>query len=144
VLSVLRDGLSPLALEHGTGVVFVLFPFTLKFAGLLAPTLLKVDRMKSPIALLLTAWLALPLAADRFAPPSHTIAVHPVAPGDRIYAFSDGLIEIRDQAQQMIGFDRMLGIARSGSASTIFDRFLACIPDETEYDDDVSLIEVIV
>jgi serine phosphatase RsbU (regulator of sigma subunit) len=88
-----------------------------------------------------------PLAADRFSVPSHTIAVHRVDPGDRIYAFSDGLIELRDRAQRMIGFDRLLSIARMGSAATIFDRFLDCIPDRsgaTPYDDDVSLIEVIV
>jgi serine phosphatase RsbU (regulator of sigma subunit) len=91
--------------------------------------------------------MALPLAADRFAVPSHTVAVHRVEPGDRIYAFSDGLIELRDRAQRMIGFDRLLAIARTGSAATIFDRFLDCIPDRsgaTPYDDDVSLIEVIV
>jgi len=91
--------------------------------------------------------MALPLAADRFSVPSHTIAVHRVERGDRIYAFSDGLIELRDRAQHMIGFDRLLAIARMGSAATIFDRFLDCIPDRsgaTSYDDDVSLIEVIV
>jgi serine phosphatase RsbU (regulator of sigma subunit) len=91
--------------------------------------------------------MALPLAADRYAVASHTIAVHHVEPGDRIYAFSDGLIELRDRAQHMIGFDRLLAIARMGSAATIFDRFLDCIPDRsgaTLYDDDVSLIEVVV
>jgi serine phosphatase RsbU (regulator of sigma subunit) len=89
----------------------------------------------------------LPLAADRYGAPSHEIIEHRVAPGDRIYAFSDGLIELRDAAQQMIGFDRLLEISRTGSAETIFDRFLGCIPDHTGaigYDDDVSLIEVIV
>jgi serine phosphatase RsbU (regulator of sigma subunit) len=88
--------------------------------------------------------MALPLAADRFAPPSHTAATHRVASGDRIYAFSDGLIELRDPAQQMIGFDRVLDIVRTGGAETVFDRLLACIPEGTGYDDDVSLIEVIV
>ena len=89
----------------------------------------------------------LPLAADRFAPPSHPIIEHRVAAGDRIYAFSDGLIELRDRSQQMIGFDRLLDIARTGPAATIFGRFLDCIPDHTGavgYDDDVSLIEVVV
>lgn len=91
--------------------------------------------------------MALPLAADRFSASSHTIAVHRVEPGDRIYAFSDGLMELRDRAQRMIGFERLLAIARMGSPATIFDRFLDCIPDRSgaaSYDDDVSLIEVIV
>jgi serine phosphatase RsbU (regulator of sigma subunit) len=88
-----------------------------------------------------------PLAADRYGPLSHAISVHPVAPGDRIYAFSDGLIEVRDASNEMIGFDRLLGIARTALAAEIFDRFRDCIPERpgaTGYDDDVSLIEVIV
>jgi serine phosphatase RsbU (regulator of sigma subunit) len=91
--------------------------------------------------------MGLPLAADRFSPPAHPIVEHRVAPGDRVYAFSDGLVELRDRSGQMIGFDRLLDIARTGTAATIFGRFLDCIPDitgATGYDDDVSLIEVIV
>jgi serine phosphatase RsbU (regulator of sigma subunit) len=89
----------------------------------------------------------LPLGADRFGAPSHPILERPVAPGDRIYAFSDGLPEIRDGTGQLLGFDRLLEIARTGPAETIFARFLECIPDHTSavrYDDDISLIEVIV
>lgn len=89
----------------------------------------------------------MPLAADRFAPPSHPILSYQLASGDRIFAFSDGLIELRDRTQQMIGFDRLLEIARTGPGETIFGRFLGCIPDYTGsigYDDDVSLIEVVV
>src|SRR5262249_45193445 len=91
--------------------------------------------------------MGLPLAADRYTSPSHEITELPVVTGDRIYAFSDGLTELRDRRQRMIGFDRLLGISRTGRASTIFGRFLDCIPDYTGnlgYDDDVSLIEVIV
>ena len=87
-----------------------------------------------------------PLAADRFAPPSHAVAEYRVEPGDRIYAFSDGMFELRDGAQQMLGFPRLLDIVRTGPAATIFDRLLGCIPARTGkgYDDDISLIEVIV
>jgi serine phosphatase RsbU (regulator of sigma subunit) len=91
--------------------------------------------------------MGLPLGADRFSPPSHPVAVHQVAAGDRVYAFSDGLIEVRERNQQMIGFDRLLGIARTGSAATIFGRMLNCMPDHTgapPNEDDVSLVEVIV
>jgi len=90
---------------------------------------------------------SLPLAAERYAPPDHTIVAHDVAPGDRIYAFSDGLVELRDRAHEMIGFERLCAIARSGDAETVFDRLLDCIPDCTGsvgYDDDISLVEVIV
>jgi two-component system, HptB-dependent secretion and biofilm response regulator len=88
--------------------------------------------------------MTLPLAADRFAPPQHATAVYRVARGDRIYAFSDGLIELRDGAQRMLGLGRLLDIARTAPPEAIFDRFLACIPDGAVRDDDVSLIEVIV
>jgi serine phosphatase RsbU (regulator of sigma subunit) len=89
----------------------------------------------------------LPLGADRFAPPSHPTVEHRVHPGDRIFAFSDGLIELRDRAGRMIGFDRLLAIARTAAPAAIFGKFLDCIPDHTGavgYDDDISLIEVIV
>lgn len=89
----------------------------------------------------------LPLAADRYGAPVHPIVEHQVARGDRIYAFSDGLIELRDQSHEMLGLDRVLAIARGGSSETVFDRFLACIPeipDGARSDDDISLIEVIV
>ncbi len=90
---------------------------------------------------------SMPLAADRFSPPSHPTSEHRVASGDRIYAFSDGLIELRDRNQQMIGLQRLLDIVRTAAPSTIFGKFLDCIPDYTGavgYDDDISLIEVIV
>jgi hypothetical protein len=47
----------------------------------------------------------------------------------------------------MIGFDRLLHIARTARPEAIFGRFLDCIPDYTGaigYDDDISLVEVIV
>lgn len=88
-----------------------------------------------------------PLAVDRFAPPVHDIVEHAVSAGDRVFAFSDGLVELRDRHDQMIGFDHLLDIACTAAPAAIFGRFLDCIPDysgATAYDDDISLIEVIV
>ncbi len=88
-----------------------------------------------------------PLAADRFTTAEFPVLELAVSAGDRIYAFSDGLIELRDRLQRMIGFDRLLHIARTARPEAIFGRFLDCIPDHTGavgYDDDISLIEVIV
>lgn len=90
---------------------------------------------------------AMPLAADRYSVASHPVVAHNVEPGDRIYAFSDGLIELRDRLQQMIGFERLLQIAQTSRPEAIFGRFLDCIPDHTGavgYDDDISLVEVVV
>lgn len=89
----------------------------------------------------------IPLAADRFGEPCHPIVTHAVAPGDRIFAFSDGLIEARGPGGDMIGFDRLLDVVRSGEPETVFPRLLGCIPEYTAgpgYDDDISVIEVIV
>ncbi|HET9627735.1 MAG TPA: SpoIIE family protein phosphatase [Kofleriaceae bacterium] len=89
----------------------------------------------------------LPLGADRFSTPSHPIVEHQVSAGDRAYAFSDGLIELRDRHGKMVGFGRLLEIARTVAPQSIFGKFLNCIPDYTGavgYDDDISLIEVIV
>lgn len=90
---------------------------------------------------------AMPLAADRYSVASYPVVEHSVVPGDRVYAFSDGLIELRDRLQQMIGFERLLKIARTSRPEAIFGRFLDCIPDYSGaigYDDDISLVEVIV
>jgi len=89
---------------------------------------------------------SVPLAADRFTPSRHAVTEYRVEPGERIYAFSDGMIELRDGAQQMLGFERLLDIVRAGAPATIFDRLLGCIPPRTAagYDDDISLIEVVV
>lgn len=85
-----------------------------------------------------------PLAADRFAEPSHPLVEHPVEPGDRILAFSDGLIELRDGHHGMLGFDHMLKIACTGPIASVFERLCACIPDSGAVDDDISLVEVVV
>jgi len=93
------------------------------------------------------ASMGVPLGADRFAVASHETVEHPVASGDRVYAFSDGLIELRGPSREMLGFDRLLEIVSTGAAATIFGRLLDCIPDHTGavgYDDDISLIEVVV
>jgi serine phosphatase RsbU (regulator of sigma subunit) len=91
--------------------------------------------------------MALPLAADRFSLPNHTSEIYQVGPGDRTYAFSDGLIELRDPAQQMIGSAQLLDIVRAARPEDIFDQLRALIPDRggaSAPDDDISLIEVIV
>jgi serine phosphatase RsbU (regulator of sigma subunit) len=88
-----------------------------------------------------------PIAADRFTEPSHPIITHDVAPGDRIFAFSDGLVEVRDRRGHMLGLDHLVDVVRSGEAGTVFPRLLGCIPEFTGmlgYDDDISVVEVIV
>lgn len=86
----------------------------------------------------------LPLAADRFAEVSHPIVEHRVEPGDRILAFSDGLIELRGSHHGMLGFEHMLRIACTGPIASVFERLCACIPDTGAVDDDISLVEVVV
>lgn len=89
----------------------------------------------------------LPLGADRFGSSPHVIMEHRVEPGDRIYAFSDGLTELQDRRGQMIGFDKLLDTVRHSEPAQIFGKLLDWIPDHTGavgYDDDISLIEVIV
>jgi hypothetical protein len=56
-------------------------------------------------------------------------------------------MELRDDDGAMLGFDRLLEIASTGAAETVFDRLLACIPETPGpggRDDDISLIEVVV
>jgi serine phosphatase RsbU (regulator of sigma subunit) len=89
----------------------------------------------------------LPIGADRFGSSPHVLLEQRVAAGDRIYAFSDGLVELRDRKQNMIGFDHLLEIVRTTAPAQIFGKLLDCIPDHTGsvgYDDDISLIEVVV
>ena len=88
-----------------------------------------------------------PLGADRFSPPSHSIAAHRVAPGDRIIAFSDGLVEVRERRGEPIGFDQLLSVVETGEPDAIFQRLLDCVPQSAGnlgYDDDISLVEVVV
>lgn len=88
-----------------------------------------------------------PIASDRFSEPSHPIVTHEVTPGDRVFAFSDGLVEVRDPRGRMLGLDHLIEVVRSGEADTVFPRLLGCIPEYTGtlgYDDDISVVEVIV
>jgi two-component system, HptB-dependent secretion and biofilm response regulator len=81
-----------------------------------------------------------PLAAERFGPPGHTVVRHHVAPGDRIIAFSDGLVELG-------GADHLRALVAADPVHDAYDRLVACIPTQRPpggYDDDISLIEVLV
>jgi CheY-like chemotaxis protein len=68
-----------------------------------------------------------------------------VGPGDRIYAYSDGLIESRDRDERMLGASAIEELLAGDDPDTIYDRLLARYQDhEHRRQDDVSLIEVAV
>lgn len=68
-----------------------------------------------------------------------------VGPGDRIYAYSDGLVESRDRDDRMLGVAAIEELLAGGDPDTVYDRLLARHQDhEHERLDDVSLIEVAV
>jgi DNA-binding response OmpR family regulator len=68
-----------------------------------------------------------------------------VGPGDRVYAYSDGLIEARDRDEAMLGNDAVEAILTAGPAETIYERLLAVHQGhEHRRQDDVSLIEIVV
>jgi DNA-binding response OmpR family regulator len=68
-----------------------------------------------------------------------------VGPGDRIYAYSDGLIESRDQDGAMLGTAAVEAVLAGDGAETIYDRLLGLHQrHEHRRQDDVSLIEVAV
>jgi CheY-like chemotaxis protein len=68
-----------------------------------------------------------------------------VGPGDRVYAYSDGLIETRDQHEAMLGNAAVEAILADGPADTIYDQLLGLHQrHEHRRQDDVSLIEVVV
>lgn len=68
-----------------------------------------------------------------------------VGPGDRVYAYSDGLIETRDRDEAMLGTAAVEAILAEGPADTIYDQLLGLHQrHEHRRQDDVSLIEIVV
>lgn len=66
--------------------------------------------------------------------------------GDRVYMWSDGIIEARDTSGEMFGEERLFdNFTKASSAKTIFDDVLTSVQKfvgEEEADDDISLVEV--
>jgi CheY-like chemotaxis protein/anti-sigma regulatory factor (Ser/Thr protein kinase) len=77
-----------------------------------------------------------------------TIDIYDVAVGDRLYIWSDGIIEAQNSAGEMFGNERLLQIFEENqSASTLFDEINVGVNhflDQSKIDDDLSLLEVAV
>ncbi len=70
-----------------------------------------------------------------------------IAEGDRIYMYSDGVVETQNALSEMFGYDRLDGIIdKTNDPNNIFDLVLESITDfrgPEEQSDDVTLIEVV-
>lgn len=87
----------------------------------------------------------LPLGIAPAAPTIHTLAV---APGDRIYVFTDGLLEVRDARGALFELDAVCRALTSVEPASAFDALEAAwrahaAPGQI-LDDDLSIVEVIV
>jgi CheY-like chemotaxis protein len=71
---------------------------------------------------------------------------HNMEVGDRLFMWSDGIIEARNSASDMFGEDRLLAIFNSGLApSALFEEVKEQVSDfvgESERDDDTTIIEL--
>jgi CheY-like chemotaxis protein len=71
---------------------------------------------------------------------------HTMDVGDRLYMWSDGIIEARNSASDMFGEERLLSIFESGLApDTLFETVKKQVSDfvgESERDDDTTIIEL--
>lgn len=70
----------------------------------------------------------------------------PLAQGERIYLFSDGLIEARNQDDEVFGSERLEASLRGSSLDRAFGGVIGALEDflgDTMYGDDVTLLEII-
>jgi serine phosphatase RsbU (regulator of sigma subunit) len=96
-------------------------------------------------ALDLVASARLPLG---IAPSPAAIQILPVAPGDRIYVFTDGFLEVRDDGGTMLGLDAVCHTLRAVAPAAAFDALSAVWRNHATIgqplEDDLSIVEVVV
>ncbi|WP_369985522.1 SpoIIE family protein phosphatase [Thalassolituus sp.] len=84
------------------------------------------------------------MSADKF---NDQMTEFSMAMGDRLFLWSDGIIEARNEYGDMFGQERLLNVVRdSAHANHVFDDIQRAVDefvDGTEQDDDTTLIEVI-
>ena len=84
------------------------------------------------------------MSADKF---NDQMTEFSMAMGDRLFLWSDGIIEARNDYGDMFGQERLLNVVRdSAHANHVFDDIQRAVDefvDGTEQDDDTTLIEVI-
>ena len=84
------------------------------------------------------------LSADKF---NDQMTDIPMAKGDRLYLWSDGIIEARDAQGEMFGQQRLLQVVRDADTpEAVFTDIQAAVAtfiDGKEQDDDTTLIEVV-
>lgn len=88
-----------------------------------------------------------PLGVIRNAPLTPVVSELPIAPGDRVLAFTDGLYEVADASGQLLGLEQVLAAAAAGAPDGAFDRMLASRnrhQGARKADDDLCLVEVAV
>jgi two-component system, HptB-dependent secretion and biofilm response regulator len=88
-----------------------------------------------------------PLAADRRRTVPFELMAVALAPGARIYALSDGMVESRDWAEEMLGVTPLAETLAAVHGEEAFDALMArwaIHVGDGAVDDDISMIEVIV
>lgn len=81
------------------------------------------------------------LSSDKF---SRDVSLHALLPSDRIYLFTDGVEETRNEAGDMFGENRFHGIF-NGKRKKIFDAIVKNLNEfkgDREQDDDITLVEI--
>jgi serine phosphatase RsbU (regulator of sigma subunit) len=85
-----------------------------------------------------------PFGVRRAGTPTTPIDVA-VTPGDRVYAFTDGLTEVRDPAGALFGIERVRAILGAGDADGAFHRLAAswrAHAGGADPEDDITLVEL--
>lgn len=85
-----------------------------------------------------------PLAAEEAEHFSQDVEVFAVDRGDRVFLFTDGVEEARDQHNRMFGEDRLHAMF-DGNTVDVFDRILESLGEhtsESEQDDDITLVQL--
>ncbi len=84
------------------------------------------------------------MSADKF---NDQMTEFPMANGDRLFLWSDGIIEARNSEGEMFGQERLINVVRdSAHASDVYDDIQRAVDefvDGSEQDDDTTLIEVV-